>query len=221
MEPRGNLEQQTATLNIKQTNKNQAMAVTGAEEALKMWAEWSWVSCSLCLNSPLTGELMRAKDGYEQSRWCGPERDDQHHWGWKFCRWMEICHLLQPARNLSDVFRTKGINTCWGSRKTFHSDNLETLMSFLLCHSGWKVALKSKHFDTSGAHWDALSVSNLFSFTGNAFPDTILFQSFFQRAVAFSAILLQSLHKSSTTLLYFHPTVQLSFEVFKWMHLGN
>lgn len=50
MEPQGNLEQQKATLNIKLTNKNSALAVTTAKEALKMQAGWSWASPLLSLS---------------------------------------------------------------------------------------------------------------------------------------------------------------------------
>jgi len=44
MEPQGNLEQQKATLNIKQMNKNKAMAVGIAKDAFKMQAELPWAS---------------------------------------------------------------------------------------------------------------------------------------------------------------------------------
>lgn len=88
-----------------------------------------------------------------------------------------------------------------------------------------KSFINSKHVAIFGAKGDPLTVlensQNLFPCTGNPLSHRILFQTFFQKAVALSAIHLHGLHKSSTVLLHFHPTVQLSFELFKWMLLGK
>lgn len=138
---------------------------------------------------------------------------------------MAVCYNLPQTQTFPVFSRRNDVTRVWDhGRHCILTRVTQCCLSYRFTLKE-KSFLNSKHFAFFAAKRDPLTVlensRKLLPFTGNALSDRTLFQTFFQRAVALSATHLHGLHKSSTTLLHFHPTVQLSFELFKWMHLGN
>lgn len=130
-----------------------------------------------------------------------------------------ICYNLPETQAFPVFSGPNELTHIWDQGKHFILTILKQWYRSYCVTRNEKSFLNSNHFDIFGVKRDPLTVlensQKLFPFTGNALSHRIHFPTFFQRAVSLSAIHLHSLHKSSTELLHFHPTVQLSFELFK------